>query len=56
MYGGYYLCREYRGQHHATAVLPPARNLGVHRIGGWVGTGVGPEDLDDMSVIWHCRN
>lgn len=31
----------------------PARYLGVHRIGGLVGTGVGLEDLDNTNVTWH---
>jgi hypothetical protein len=55
MYKGYYFV-ELRGQHHAPAALPPGRNLRAHRVRGWVGPGVGLEDLDNGNVAWYCRN
>ena len=50
------ICVELRGQYHTPTALPPGRNLGAHRVGGWVGPGVGLEDLDKGNVTWYCRN
>jgi hypothetical protein len=40
------------GQRHAQAALPPGKRAGTHRIGGWVGHRVGPNECGKSRHHW----
>jgi hypothetical protein len=40
---------------HALAALPPGKNHGTHRIGGWIGPRAGLDTLEKR-MSYSCQN